>query len=175
MSTASKASPNSTVKFNVGQAVRLADHEPVTGPDAKPVPFYDFYRNLLGTVAKVFDDGTVSVSVDRESLPKELRQRHENCEQRDRDKWLDRLSDEERNRMSAAQKKFSYRYTLLVAATDLLPAGAKPAAEPSQRTGKPEAVAIDVEPRTVPRRSSEELAAAEEQHLQEILKRNESS
>jgi hypothetical protein len=181
MSAASKPSPKSTPKFSVGQQIRLADHDPVTGPDAKPVPFYEFYRNLAGTVAKVFEDGTVSVTVDRNSLPKELRTRHEDCEKRDRDKWLDKLSDEERNRLTAAQKSFSYRYTLLVSATDILPEGAapklpaaaKPASEPG-RTGKAEAVAIDVEP-PVSRLSSDEIAAAEERHLQEILNRTKGS
>jgi hypothetical protein len=55
------------------------------------------------------------------------------------------------------------------------PAGAKPASEPSQRTGKAETIAIDVEPRAVPRRSSEELAHAEERYLQEIQNRNKDS
>jgi len=178
MSAASN-SPAKAPKFNVGQPIRLADHDPVTGPDVKPVPFYEYYRNLSGTVAKVFNDGTVAVTIDRNSLPKEIRQRHEDCEHRDRDKWLDRLSDEERNRLTAAQKNFSYRYTLLVAAHDVLPAGAAPKSsetakqgqEPERRSKKAEAVAIDVEPDALPRRSLDDIAAAEERHLQEILKR----
>lgn len=170
MSAASKAPAKSTVKLNVGQAVRLADHEPVTGPDAKPVPFYDYYRNLTGTVAKVFDDGTVSVTIDRASLPGDIRRRHEDCEQKDRDKWLDKLSDEERNRLTAQQKQFSYRYTVLVGADDVLPAGSAPQ---SPQSAKPSAPAAKPAPADTPapRASLDDLAAAEERHLREINER----
>jgi len=172
MTAATKATSKPSVKLSVGQAVRLADHEPVVGPDAKPVPFYDYYRNLMGTVAKVFDDGTVSVTIDRSSLPEEIRTRHEACEQRDRDKWLDRLSDDERNRLTAAQKAFSYRYTLLVGASDLIAsASAAPAAKasaPAKKDAKPQTSEAD----TAPRRSLQEIEAEEERHLQEILKRS---
>lgn len=178
MSTASKPPAKPVIKLNVGQPVRLADHEPITGPDAKPVPFYDYYRNLSGTVAKVFDDGTVSVTIDRASLPAEIRKRHEECEQKDRDKWLDKLSDEERNRLTARQKQFSYRYTVLVGAADILAAGpepqgsqsAKPASSAASENQSPPA-AKHADAGAAPRASLDDLAAAEERHLQEIAER----
>ena len=49
-----------------------------------------------------------------------------------RQKWLDNLSDEARNKLSAAEKKFSLRYNLLVGLTDLTPTDAPtPAAAPA--------------------------------------------
>lgn len=173
MSAASKASPKSTVSFRAGQPVMLADREPVTGPDAKPLPFYEYYRNLSGTVAKVFDDGTVSVTIDRASLPQEIRRRHEECEQRDRDKWLDKLSDEERNRLTAQQKQFSYRYTVLVAASDLLAsdANSKPAPAPREKAAPTAKAPPAADTPPTPRPSLEDLTAAEERHLREIEQR----
>ena len=47
-----------------------------------------------------------------------------------RKKWLDGLSDEARNKLSAAEKKFALRYTLLSAVADLSPA-ASPASRKS--------------------------------------------
>ena len=48
-----------------------------------------------------------------------MRARHRAGSEAQRQKWLDGLSDEARNRLSAAEKQFSLRYTILVATSDL--------------------------------------------------------
>ena len=99
-----------------GDPVQVADRE-VAGPDAKSGLFYPHYRGLTGTLAKVYPDGTAAVTVSPESLPDEMRARHKAGSEAQRQKWLDGLSDEARNRLSAAEKQFSLRYTILVATT----------------------------------------------------------
>ena len=159
-----------------GDTVRLADREP-NAADTKSGLFYPYYRALTGTVAKLYADGTAAVAIDTESLPAEIRARHQAGTDAMRQKWLDNLSDEARNKLSAAEKKFSLRYNLLVGITDLTltdaPAPPAPAAAdvptsaPAARRGQAIAQANtdgDDVPET-PRRSMEELEADEARYL----------
>ncbi|BDI28176.1 hypothetical protein CCAX7_002270 [Capsulimonas corticalis] len=122
----------------------VVDREAVAA-DAKSQLFYNHYRGMTGVVAKIYDDGTAAVDIDPITLPETLRARHTEGSEAQRQKWLDGLSDEARNRLSAAEKKFALRYTILVAVTDLIPA-----------TGEPQ------------RKSLEALELEEERHLSEI-------
>jgi hypothetical protein len=108
------------ISLNSGDHVRIVDAQPGT-PDAKALVYYDYYRNLTGTVVKAYDDGTVAISVDRDSLPAEIRTRHEDSERMQRDRWLNNLSDEDRNRLTEKEKSFSLRYTVLVATKHVVP------------------------------------------------------
>ena len=133
-----------------GDPVQVADRE-IAGADAKSGLFYPHYRGLTGTIAKVYPDGTAAVTVVPESLPGEMRDRHKAGSEAQRQKWLDGLSDEARNRLSAAEKKFSLRYTILVATTDLSPSAA---------------------PVEVPERKQlADLEDAEARHLEEIARK----
>jgi hypothetical protein len=105
-------------EFTAGDAVKISDRDPVTA-DNKNGLFYPHYRGLMGTLAKMYDDGTASITIDPVSLPETMRSRHEAGSEAQRRKWLEGLSDEARNRLTAAEKQFSLRYTVLVAATDL--------------------------------------------------------
>ena len=136
-----------------GDFVRVAERD-TTAADAKTGLYYPHYRGLTGTIAKVYGDGTAAVAVRTESLPDEIRRRHEAGSSAERQRWLDRLSDEARNRLSAAEKRFSLRYTILVAVADLTRAKAPADAE-----------AIPA------RRSLAELEAEEARHLEEIAAR----
>lgn len=169
-----------TAKFTEGSPVRLADREP-NAADSKSGLFYPYYRNLTGIIAKLYADDTATVTIDPESLPREIRTRHQAGMDAMRQKWLDGLSDEARNKLSAAEKKFSLRYNLLVGLTDLspgeaLPAPAPPLAAPDPAPSAPstkrgQAVAqasleMDELPAT-PRKSLEELDADEARYLAE--------
>jgi len=162
-----------------GASVRLADREP-SAADTKSGLFYPHYRALTGTVAKLYADGTATISVDPESLPAEIRARHQAGTDAMRQKWLDGLSDEARNKLSAAEKRFSLRYNLLVGIADLLPTDA-PAPPPAPVAPTPDAPAPaakrgqviaqagldgDDLPET-PRRSMDELKADEARYLAE--------
>ncbi len=137
-----------TLTLTEGAPVRLADRD--TGAaDTKSGLFYPYYRGLTGTIAKLYSDNTAAVAVDPDSLPEDIRKRHQAGTEAMRQKWLDGLSDEGRNKLSAAEKKFSLRYSLLVSLSDLLPADAP---EPA-------------------RRSIAEIEADEAAHLAEVSKK----
>jgi len=136
-----------------GDSVRVADRD-AAGADAKSGLFYPHYRGLTGTLTKIYPDGTAAVTVDPESLPDEIRARHRAGSAAQRQKWLDGLSDEARNRLSAAEKQFSLRYTILVATADLNK-GDAPADAPS-------------------RKSSADLEDAEARHLEEVARKRKS-
>ena len=131
-----------------GDPVRLADRE-TTAADTKSGLFYPYYRGLTGIIAKLYSDSTAAVAVDPESLPGDIRKRHQAGTDAMRQKWLDGLSEEGRNKLSAAEKKFSLRYSLLVSLSDL---SLGEAPEPA-------------------RKSLSEIEAAETAHLAEVAKK----
>lgn len=169
------------VKLAEGSMVRLADREP-TAADLKLQIFFPHYRGLTGTIAKLYADGTATITIDPESLPEDLRKRHQAGTEAMRQKWLDGLSDEARNKLSASEKKFSLRYNLLVAVADLSPTNAAapppaaPARERSDKTAQPslelDGVAAAAEP---PRKSLAEMEAEEARHLEEVTRKRKGS
>lgn len=185
MTTHSTAT-DSSKPLREGSPVRLANREP-SAADTKSGLFYPHYRSLTGTIAKLYADGTATVSIDPESLPHEIRARHQAGTDAMRQKWLDGLSDEARNKLSAAEKKFSLRYNLLVGVADLLPTDAlappaaseAPAPDPPAPTSKRgQAIAqsrldSDDLPET-PRKSMEELDADEARYLAERAQKKDS-
>lgn len=158
-------------KIAAGDPVRIADRD-ITAADAKIGLYYPHYRGLTGTVEKTFPDGTASLTVDLDSLPVDARARHDAGTSAMRQKWLDGLSDEARNRLSAGEKKFALRYALLVSMEDLTPLGAGASAPPSARKEMPAKApgepTLDMdEPAEVARKKSADLDAAEARHLAE--------
>ena len=102
----------------VGDRVRVADRE-TSAADAKRGLFYDYFRNLTGSVERVYEDNTVCVDVDIESLPDDVLRRHKEVETAARDKWIQGLSQEQRSRLTEADKQFTMRYKIVVAAADV--------------------------------------------------------
>ncbi len=158
--TADKTTPKTAEPLASGTPVRLADRE-AGSADTKSGLFYPYYRGLTGTVTKDYADGTVSLTVDADSLPEEIRKRHQTGTEAMRTKWLEGLSDEARNKLSAAEKKFSLRYSLLVGAEDLTVTGAPAETAPSAPPAHP--VGDDAGRKTL-----DDYADAEAQHLAEI-------
>ena len=149
-------SQKKALELAAGDTVRLSDRE-ANAADVKSQLFFPHYRGLVGTIIKTYPDGTANVHVQAESLPSEIRARHLTGTDAMRQKWLDGLSDESRNKLSASEKKFSLRYHLLVALEDLSP------------TDAPTPPEVDgVEP---PRKSLAELEEAEARHLAETAAR----
>ena len=139
-----------------GQTVKFIPRE--ANSEARVVPYYDFYNNLTGTIAKVYPDGTAAVIIDRSSLPVEARERHEKSERDMRDKWMKSLSEDDRNKLTDIQKQFNLRYTLLISASDLIDIDAAQPAIPEKASKK----LTDKEPA---RPTEDVLSAAEEAHL----------
>ncbi len=140
-----------------GDTVQITDRD-TTAADTKSGLFYPHYRGLTGTLTKLYGDGTANITVDPESLPAEIRARHQAGTTAMRQKWLDGLSDEARNKLSGAEKKFSLRYSLLAGVSDL--------------STIERAVQTDVELENPPaRKKAVDLDDAEARHLAEAARR----
>ena len=169
-----------------GDRVRVLARE-MTGEDVKTGLYYSYFAGLAGTVDRVYDDGSVCVDVDLESLGEEIRARHAAMQEAERTRWLENLSDEGRGRLAPEQKELKMSYRILVSKKDIEPAkGGKPgpappgkpkeaqaaspraapqAAKPPPEASKP-APAKRAEAEPQPKRLSEEdLSAAEEAFL----------
>jgi len=110
-----------------GDRVRIVAREP-TDEDAKSALYFGYYGGLTGTVQKVYSKQEVAIEVDPESLPRDIRKRHEEIRDQMKTKWLDGLSEEGRSRLTEREKDFHLRYVLLVAMNDLEKTGRKPGA-----------------------------------------------
>jgi hypothetical protein len=141
-------------KFSEGDAVRITNRE-ATAADTKSGLFYPHYSSLRGVVAKVYADNTASVNINEDTLAPDIRERHLSGSQAMRQKWLDGLSDEARNRLSAAEKKFALRYTILVSQDDLTADGS----------------AVEITSAEPGRKSLADLEAEEARHLAEVSKK----
>ena len=111
-----------------GGRVAVVDRE-ATPADEKSGTFYNHFRNLTGVLEKVYDDGNASVVVEVDSLPVEIQQRHKDLTEKAKQKWLDGLSSEARNKLTPDEQEFQMRYTILVSLDDLAKATGKTAAE----------------------------------------------
>jgi hypothetical protein len=106
----------------VGDRVRIADRE-ASLTDAKSGLFYAYFRNLTGVIERVYDDDTVCIDVNIESLPPEVAERHQEMQTAARDKWIMGLSQEQRGRLSEQDKQFKMSYKVVVASVDVSPGG----------------------------------------------------
>lgn len=107
-------------ELNEGAAVRIVDRE-AKPEDLKSGLFYNHFRGLRGHVMKTYQTGEVAVEVDIQSLPEEVSSRHLEMEEGMKNRWLEGLSDEARNRLTEPERRFRLRYTIMVAAGDLEP------------------------------------------------------
>jgi hypothetical protein len=106
--------------YKTGDTVRIIarDQEPA---DIKSQLYYPHYAGLKGAILKLYGE-EASVLIERETLPAEVRTRHVENERAMRQRWLDGLSEEGRNRLSAKEKEFGLNYAVLVALKDVEPA-----------------------------------------------------
>lgn len=100
-----------------GDKVIIAAREQ-TVADAKSGLYYPHFADLRGRILKVYGE-EASVLVDTDSLPTEVRVRHEEGEAAERRKYLDRLSETAKNSLSDKEKNFALNYAVLVGVKDL--------------------------------------------------------
>ena len=106
-------------KFKEGDRVRVADRE-ATAEDAKSGMFHNHFRGLTGTIQKLYSaTNEVVVIVDQDKLQEGIATRHLEMQEQMKNKWLDGLSDEARNRLTPKEREFNLRYTVLVSLSDL--------------------------------------------------------
>ncbi|MCS6776995.1 MAG: hypothetical protein RMJ43_11370 [Chloroherpetonaceae bacterium] len=129
-----------------GDRVQIVVRDP-NAEDAKSGLYYRHFQGLVGTVQKVYATGEVAVDVDLESLEEAIATRHREVQEQMKNRWLDGLSEEARNRLTDAEKLFRLRYVVLVHARDLTAPRETPA----------------------PRATTADLFAAEEASLDSLL------
>ncbi|HZO89140.1 MAG TPA: hypothetical protein VFB38_12455 [Chthonomonadaceae bacterium] len=147
-------------KFKEGDRVQIMDRE-ATAEDTKSGLFYPHFRGLIGTIQKVYPTGEAAVEIETESLADPVAQRHHDTQEQMKRKWLDGLSEAERNRLSEKERDFRLRYTVLVNLSDLKTPGARAAAAAPVAT--PTSSRADAGPR---RPTAADYDAAEEAYLQ---------
>ncbi len=145
-----------------GDRIRIVDREPVAA-DVKSQLFYEHYRNMTGVVRHIYADGTAAVNVDSDALAKDMAKRHADISEANRQKWLDAISDEQRNKLSSSEKSFALRYTVLVSTSDVVPISGSE--KPIASTAKAAVAAPPAEPA---RKTLAEIEAEEARHLEEI-------
>jgi hypothetical protein len=106
-----------TAVFNIGDRVRIVARAQ-TAADQKSGLYYPHFADLRGTILKTYGE-EASVLVDRDALPDGIKQRHDDNEKSEHQRYLDRLSEEARNRLSPKEKEFNLQYAVLVSAADL--------------------------------------------------------
>jgi ribosomal protein L21E len=104
-------------KFNEGDRVKIIARDQ-TNADIKSGLYYPHFANLRGAILKVYGE-EASVLVDRETLPDEVRKRHEATETAERKRYLDRLSEDARGKLGQKEKEFNLAYAVLVSVNDL--------------------------------------------------------
>jgi hypothetical protein len=144
-----------------GDAVQIQSRD-VLPADIKSQLYFDHYKGLAGTVTKIYPDDSAVVTIDPESLPADIAKRHHDGSESLRLDWLGKLSDEARNRLSATEKRFNLRYTVLVGVSDLVPVKGGAPAKPVEKA------AASVVESSQPRKSLADIEAEEARHLAEI-------
>ncbi|MCE5198601.1 MAG: hypothetical protein ABFD54_16570 [Armatimonadota bacterium] len=160
--------------FKEGDAVRVKPRE-VTGDDVKSGLYFAYFSGLVGIVDRVYDDGSVCVDIDIDSLGEEARQRHLDMQESERKRWLDGLSGEARGRLNEQQKQLKISYKILVSQKDL---ESNKGGKPKGTTAPKEASSSDAqgsnkgpagEPDSAPKRLSEaDLQAKEDEFLRSL-------
>ena len=137
-----------TTELKEGDRVQIVSRE-LTAEDAKNNLYYSHFAGLTGTITKLFATQEASIEIDVEALPEAIGKRHLDFQDNWRNRWLDGLSEEGRNRLSVSEREFNLRYCVLVSIQDLVPAS--------------ERIAI---PSSLSRATEEDLNAAEQAELE---------
>lgn len=107
------------LNLSEGDFVRIISRN-TTSADARNKTYYPFFAGLIGIIDRIYDNGSEAcIRVACETLPEDIRLRHRSIQESIKDKWLDGLSREARNRLSAEDKKFELAYTIVVQISDL--------------------------------------------------------
>jgi ribosomal protein L21E len=107
------------VKLKEGDRVRISDRE-ATADDAKSGLYQNHFRGLTGVIQKVYTTSNeVAVEIDQTTMSENIAARHLEMQEQMKNKWLDGLSEEARNRLTPKEREFNLRYTVLVSVNDV--------------------------------------------------------
>ena len=120
--------------FKEGDRVQILDRD-ATADDVKSSLFYNHFRGLIGTIQKLYVNDEAAIEIENSSLTEVIAQRHQDVQEKLKTDWLEKLSEEARNRLTPQERDFRLRYTILVRSADLIaPTAPMPVpAEPQRR------------------------------------------
>jgi ribosomal protein L21E len=116
-----------------GDRVRIKTRE-ATPDDLKSGLYYPHFAGLTGTVYKIYNKEEVTVEIETESLPRDVRLRHEKIRDQMKTKWLDGLSEEGRSKLTDREKDFQLRYMVLTGLNELEKIGPRPVVQTPMQT-----------------------------------------
>jgi hypothetical protein len=151
-------------RFKEGDYVRIITRE-ATAADIRNKVFFPYCCGLAGTIDKVYDTD-VCLNVDLETLSPDTLARHKSVQETIKRKWLDGLSGEARNRLTADEKKFELAYTLIVQISDIEKAAPSEVKKPAANNSK----AVDADEAPMKSVTSKDLDNAEKQFIEERKK-----
>ncbi|MEN6370820.1 MAG: hypothetical protein ABFD64_02305 [Armatimonadota bacterium] len=151
--------------LKIGDRVKITDRD-MTLADVKSGQYYDYFRNLTGTIERIYDDNTACINVEMESLPEGVLNNHQSIEDSVRNRWISGLGVEQKEKMRETDRQLALRYNILVNVSDLSLAGkAKAAAAGKSKDAAPAEKAVKQDAR---RQTQAEIEKAEEDHLKSI-------
>jgi hypothetical protein len=106
------------LRLKEGECVRIVERV-ATAADIKSGLYFNHYRNLAGTVFKLYGDGATqqaAIDIAIESLPEELAERHREQTEKMR---AGLTGEARRNGGPGGDNEFRLRYVVLVAVNDL--------------------------------------------------------
>jgi hypothetical protein len=158
----------------VGDRVKIAERE-ITAADVKSELYYEYFANLVGAVEHVYDDGSASLKIDPASLPEGIRDRHAEVERNATQRWLDGLSQEQRDRLSEKDRLLHLSYSVLVAQKDLEPFSGKIKSPAKPKAEAPAIKELDdqktKEAEAAQRKSEADIEKAEEEYLRQLAEK----
>lgn len=105
------------IRWKEGDRAQIVDR-PATAADAKSQLFYNHYRNLTGTVLKLYGTGETAqaaLDIDLEALPEEIAGRHREA----RDRMAEGLPTGVRRTSGSSESALHLRYVVLIALSDI--------------------------------------------------------
>jgi ribosomal protein L21E len=105
-------------KFKEGDRVRIAERD-ATAEDTKSGLFQNHFRGLTGVVQTVYATNEVAVVIEQATLSEAIATRHREMQEQMKNKWLDSISEEAKNRLTPKERDFQLRYTVLVSQNDI--------------------------------------------------------
>lgn len=153
--------------LKTGDRVKICDRD-MTLADVKSGQYYDYFRNLIGTIERIYDDNTACINVDMESLPEGVLNNHRSVEDSVRNRWVNGLGVEQKERIREADKQLTLRYNILVNVADLSPAGKAKSAAAGKPKDKDTATSEKPVKQEVHRPTQAEIEKAEEEYLKSI-------
>lgn len=168
--------------WKVGDRVKVVSKQP-TMEDKLGNHYFEHMGGLTGSVEAVYSKDEVAVKVDQDSFGSVLAGVHKNAVNRMRAKFIDSLGEEQKRRLSEAEKKFNANYVLLVRSSDLekgpkasdaAPAAPESEEDPEEYRGTNVRDDIIYDDQSIPDSSRRSLSDYEEAEAAELNRRKKS-